>query len=94
MSTIFYGALITPTSLTAYRALPRALLAVSRETGNIEWVEDDVPAGELQDVLARHGLVSEGVDIVELKLGEFLMPGFIDTHIVSRATGCVLWNVC
>ncbi|KAI0723963.1 Metallo-dependent hydrolase [Cerioporus squamosus] len=81
MSTIFYGALITPTSLTAYRALPRALLAVSRETGVIEWVEDDVPAAELQDVLARHGVVSEAVDIVELKLGEFLMPGFIDTHI-------------
>ncbi|RPD66407.1 Metallo-dependent hydrolase [Lentinus tigrinus ALCF2SS1-7] len=81
MSMIFYGALVTPVSLTAYRALPRALLAVSRETGNIEWVEDDVPTGEVQDVLARHGFVSEAVDIVELKLGEFLMPGFIDTHI-------------
>ena len=83
MSTVFYGALITPTSLTAYRALPRALLSVSRETGNIEWIEDDVPAGALQEVLARHGVLSEAVDIVELKHGEFLMPGFIDTHIVS-----------
>ena len=89
MSTIFYGALVTPVSLTAYRALPRALLAVSRETGDIDWVEDDVPAGELQEVLAKHGVVSEGAEIVELKTGEFLMPGFIDTHIVSRASGLV-----
>ncbi|KAI0362415.1 guanine deaminase [Trametes cingulata] len=81
MTTIFYGALVTPTSLTEYRALPHALLAVSRETGDIEWVEDDVPAAQLQDVLARHGVLAEDVDIVELKLGEFLMPGFIDTHI-------------
>ncbi|KAI8989696.1 guanine deaminase [Trametes punicea] len=82
MSTIFYGALITPTSLTEYRALPHALLAVSPETGDIEWVEDDVPSGALQDVLARHGIFAlEDIDLVELKLGEFLMPGFIDTHI-------------
>ena len=83
MSTVFYGALITPTSLTEYRALPHALLSVSRETGNIEWIEHDVPASDVQEVLARHGVVSESVDIVEPKLGEFLMPGFIDTHIVS-----------
>ncbi|TBU65562.1 Metallo-dependent hydrolase [Dichomitus squalens] len=81
MSTIFYGALITPTSLTEYRALPRALLSVSRDTGDIEWIEDDVAASELQDALARHGAVSENVDFVELKLGEFLIPGFVDTHI-------------
>lgn len=85
MSTVFYGALITPTSLTAYRALPHALLSVSRATGNIEWVEDDVSAGDLQDALARHGV--QAVDLVELKPGEFLMPGFVDTHIVSGVAG-------
>ncbi|KAI1794607.1 Metallo-dependent hydrolase [Ganoderma leucocontextum] len=81
MSTVFYGALITPTSLTAYRALPRALLSVSRTTGDIEWIEDDVAAGEILSVLARHGAASESVDILNLKLGEFLIPGFVDTHI-------------
>ncbi|KAI0672953.1 guanine deaminase [Trametes maxima] len=81
MSTVFYGALITPVSLTKHRALPHALLAVSRDTGDIEWIEDDVPATALQETLARHGVVSEDVDLIELKLGEFLMPGFIDTHI-------------
>ncbi|KAI0780664.1 guanine deaminase [Trametes elegans] len=81
MSTIFYGGLISPVSLTEYHALPHALLAVSRATGDIEWIENDVPAGELQDVLARHGATTEDADVVELKLGEFLMPGLIDTHL-------------
>ncbi|KAL1944705.1 hypothetical protein VTO73DRAFT_3135 [Trametes versicolor] len=81
MTTVFYGALITPVSLTEHRTLPHALLAVARDTGDIAWVEDDVHPSALQDALARHGLGAEDVDLVELKLGEFLMPGFIDTHI-------------
>ncbi len=83
MSTIFYGALITPTSLTEYRAHSRALLSISRATGDIEWIEDDVAADEVQSVLARNGAALESVDIVHLKLGEFIIPGFVDTHIVS-----------
>ncbi|KAH9952108.1 Metallo-dependent hydrolase [Amylocystis lapponica] len=79
MATIFYGALISPTSLSTYDALPHALLSVSHDTGEIEWLDEDVPASTVQDALARHGLVSE-VDLVELKPGEFIMPGFIDTH--------------
>ena len=83
MSTIFYGALVTPLSLTSYAARPHALIAVSRISGEIEWIERDVRAAELQDVLARHGIESE-TDLVKLKIGEFLMPGFIDTHTVSH----------
>ncbi|OCH93398.1 guanine deaminase [Obba rivulosa] len=77
-STVFYGALISPTSLTTYLALPHALISVS-PAGEIEWLEHDVPASQLQDVLARHGLLSD-IEIVELRKGEFLIPGFIDTH--------------
>lgn len=83
MLTIFYGALITPLSLTSYAALPYALVAVSRISGEIEWIEQDVPANELQHVLTRHGILSE-ISLIELKTGEFLMPGFIDTHTVSH----------
>ncbi|KAL6305304.1 Metallo-dependent hydrolase [Sparassis latifolia] len=79
MSRLYYGALVSPISLTEYAALPHALLAVSHATGEIEWVEEDVAAGVLQDVLAKHGYVDD-VDLVELKVGEFLIPGFIDTH--------------
>ncbi|KAH9857128.1 guanine deaminase [Lenzites betulinus] len=81
MTTVFYGALITPVSLREYRALPHALLAVSHDTGDIAWIEDEVHPSGLQDVLARHGLGADDVDLIELKLGEFLLPGFIDTHI-------------
>ncbi|KZT71294.1 Metallo-dependent hydrolase [Daedalea quercina L-15889] len=79
MPQLFYGALVTPVSRREYLALPRALLCVS-DTGDIAWVAHDVPPSELQDQLARHGLTGEDLDLIELKLGEFLMPGFIDTH--------------
>lgn len=90
MPRLFYGALITPDALTKYRALPHALLCVA-DDGEIAWREDDVPAGALQDVLAKHGMgdVSDpDVDFVELRLGEFLMPGFVDTHTVSCMLVC------
>ena len=80
---LFYGAVVTPTSLTLYAALPHALLCVSSKTGKIEWIEDHVPPYELQNTLAKHGLV-DAQNITELKSGEFLMPGFIDTHTVSH----------
>lgn len=76
---IFYGAVINPTSLTAYSAFPRSLLAVG-PTGNIEWIIEEVPPHQLQDELAQRGCLSE--HLVELKDGEFLIPGFIDTHTV------------
>lgn len=89
MSTIFYGALVTPKSLTAYDALPHAVLCVSGSTGHIDWIEPDVPASSLLNVLAKHGLLDlTGVDIIELKPGEFLLPGFIDTHTVRTAREC------
>lgn len=83
MSTIFYGALISPNSLTSYAALPHAVLSVSKATGVIDWLEEDVPASSLQDVLAKHGILDlSEVELVGLKEGEFLMPGLIDTHTV------------
>lgn len=76
---IFYGAVINPTSLTAYSTFPRSLIAVG-PTGNIEWITEEVLPHQLQDELARRGCLSE--DLVELKDGDFLIPGFIDTHTV------------
>ncbi|KAH6894984.1 guanine deaminase [Coprinopsis sp. MPI-PUGE-AT-0042] len=76
-TTVFYGAIVSPQSLTDYAALPRCLLAVGA-SGNIEWVVDEVAPHELQDTLAQKGCLD--TDIVELKEGEFLLPGFVDTH--------------
>lgn len=91
MSTVFYGGIVSPTTLTSYSAFPHGLLSVSRSTGVIEWIEEDVPESELQLVLAKHGYSSLGdytndIDIIELKHGEFLMPGFVDTHTVRKPT--------
>ncbi|KAI0743221.1 hypothetical protein BC629DRAFT_1614433 [Irpex lacteus] len=78
MSTIFYGALINPVSHTSYDALPRAMLCVSRQTGNIDWVEHDVRE-LVPNVLAKHGIVATfpGIEFIELKDGEFLMPDWL-----------------
>jgi hypothetical protein len=80
--TIFYGAVINPVSLTKLQALPRCLLAVSA-SGSIDWVVEDVESTQLQEILAQKGLINSDIDIIELKTGQFLLPGFIDTHIVS-----------
>ncbi|KDR73640.1 hypothetical protein GALMADRAFT_100454 [Galerina marginata CBS 339.88] len=76
-ASIYYGAIVNPISLTSYSASPRCLLAVNA-AGNIDWVVDDVEPHELQETLAAKGYVD--VDVVALKDGEFLIPGFIDTH--------------
>lgn len=80
-ATVFYGPVINPISLTTYSAYPRCLLAVNK-SGNIDWVVDDVEPSVLQEVLASKGYIDAAQVLVELKEGEFLMPGFIDTHTV------------
>ncbi|EKM55167.1 uncharacterized protein PHACADRAFT_255596 [Phanerochaete carnosa HHB-10118-sp] len=81
MYTLFYGALITPKSLTEYTAAPQALVCVSKVSGNIDWIELDVPSHKFEDTLASYGLVNlRDFEFIELKHGEFIMPGFIDTH--------------
>lgn len=78
-SSIFYGAIITPVTLETYSALPRALLSVD-SSGVIDWVVEDVEPHELQNELARKGQIDS--DVFEISEGEFLIPGFIDTHTV------------
>ena len=80
-TTIFYGAVINPLSLTSYSAFPRCLIAVDG-SGNIVWIVDDVEPHALQEVLAAKGHVD--TDVLALRDGEFIMPGFIDTHTVGH----------
>ena len=79
--TAFYGSLVDPVSLDVYHVHPRALILVN-EAGNIDWVVKDVDSSMIQDVLAERGLVDVSLTVVELKRGEFLLPGFVDTHTV------------
>jgi len=77
--TIFYGPLVDPKSLSSFQALPRCLLAIGA-SGHIDWIEEDVHESALQNVLAQHA--SLDVRLVNLRHGEFILPGFVDTHTV------------
>ena len=77
--TIFYGPVINPVSLTSYSILPQCLLVVD-PFGKIDFIMGYLEAHKLQETLASKG--HSDVDVTILKDGEFLMPGFIDTHTV------------
>ena len=78
---IFYGPVINPVSLTCFHTLPNCLLSID-PSGKIEWMIDNVDKDQLQSTLASKALGD--VNITHLKDGEFLIPGFIDTHTVIR----------
>ena len=85
-ATVFYGPIISSDTISFYTASPRALVAVNSR-GFIEWIEHDVQASQVQRVLKHKinelGLGMVQVVLLELEEGEFLMPGFVDTHTVS-----------
>ncbi|CUA76170.1 guanine deaminase [Rhizoctonia solani] len=77
---LFHGAVITPVSVHKAEFWPSALLYVNPR-GIIEWIVSDVESSKIQSVALEKGLVlDETVDVYELRHGEWLMPGFIDTH--------------
>ena len=79
--TVFYGPVINPISLTSYSTLPHCLLSID-PYGKIEWMIDNVDKHQLQETLASKKC--SNANIIYLKDKEFLMPGFIDTHTVTR----------
>ena len=90
---VFYGPIINPATLTDYAIFPRALLAVD-SSGNIAWVEQDVDSCDVQHIVDQR--VSElkaslgshlCVIVTELRDGEFILPGFVDTHTVLLSWG-------
>ncbi|CAE6472336.1 unnamed protein product [Rhizoctonia solani] len=84
---LFYGAVITPVSVHKAEFWPNALLHVNPR-GTIEWVVSDVESSQIQSVALEKGLVvDDSVDVYELRHGEWLMPGFIDTHTASPDAG-------
>ncbi|GJJ13807.1 hypothetical protein Clacol_008064 [Clathrus columnatus] len=78
MVLVIYGSLITPQDPYVASYLPQALLYI--ENGIIQWMEEQVEPHELSSVMSAHGLEEEDIDIIRLQRGQFLMPGFIDTH--------------
>jgi len=80
--TVYIGSYVHSLQLTQLEHVERAIICVDGN-GIIEWIENIAPE-ELQDVLAKYGLESDNVEVVELSPDEFLCPGLIDTHTVSR----------
>jgi guanine deaminase len=80
---IFYGPVINPVSLTSFNTLPHCLLSID-PSGKIEWMIDNVDKHQIQETLASKAAALSNVNIIHLKDGEFLIPGFIDTHTVTN----------
>lgn len=83
--TILYGAVITPVDSRTWKALPMCLMEIG-STGNIDWMLDCVKENQLEEALSQKGLATS--QVVYLKDGEFIIPGFIDTHTVCA---CILF---
>ncbi len=79
--TIFYGAVVTSVDAKTWKAMPRCLLAVG-STGNIDWLIEHVDNAKLTEALKQKGL-PQHADLVTLQEGEFIIPGFVDTHTVG-----------
>ncbi|KAJ3786829.1 Metallo-dependent hydrolase [Lentinula aff. detonsa] len=77
--TVYYGSLINPTTLTSYETITGCLIAVNAH-GNIDWIIHDVKDSSIQETLLQKGLFDADVTIVPLQEGQFIMPGFVDTH--------------
>jgi guanine deaminase len=80
LPTVYHGAVINPKTLTSYDALPNCLIAVS-SIGDIDWIVDDVVDSMVQEIMSQKGCLE--AEVISLKQGEFIIPGFIDTHTVS-----------
>lgn len=84
VSVAYYGAVINPQERNpkepiSYDAWPRCLLVVS-EDGRIVRVFPHVSESDILGTLEREG--HRGCSVVKLSHGEFIMPGFVDTHTV------------
>ncbi|KAH7889632.1 hypothetical protein F5I97DRAFT_1934499 [Phlebopus sp. FC_14] len=80
MTTVYYGPVINPQTLTSYLALQRCLIVVGPD-GNIAWIDEGVDRAALPETMSKHGFASSDYALVDLQPGEFILPGFIDTHI-------------
>ncbi|KAF5391284.1 hypothetical protein D9757_001998 [Collybiopsis confluens] len=76
-TTVYHGSLINPATPTAYEARQRSLLAVNSQ-GIIDWVVHNVESSLVQQTLLQRGCLD--AQVVDLLDGQFLMPGFVDTH--------------
>ncbi|KAI1077741.1 guanine deaminase [Whalleya microplaca] len=77
-SHIFHGTFVHSLNASKLEIIENGILLV----GTVGEILDLRERGNLSEYLSENGFVDEGVqvEIHELKKGEFLIPGFVDTH--------------
>ena len=79
----FYGTLIHAISVQDVEVIAKGLLVVGKE-GKVALLEKDVEEDRIDSILAKHKF--SAVSVKKFKKGEFLIPGFIDTHSELQAS--------
>lgn len=75
----FHGTIIHCLSSSDLEIVENGLLVVGTN-GKIDFMKKNVAESEIEDLLSNYGLSKESPTAKFLKHGEFLIPGFIDTH--------------
>lgn len=75
----FHGTAIHSRSLTELEILEKCLILVD-ESGTIQALERNVEDSQIYGILADHGYAPEVFPVKRLRRGQFLCPGFVDTH--------------
>ena len=81
MPLLISGALVSPVDRRSYKAFTNALLYVG-EDGVIKAIKQIEPVGADVDAFLNEVGHSGELERLDLARGEFLIPGFIDTHTV------------
>ncbi|KAG2416880.1 hypothetical protein HFD88_008097 [Aspergillus terreus] len=76
----FYGTLIHSLNPSTIEYLPNTLIIIDQH-GKIEGLHPQIPASSIQSLLATHNHTTTSCPTTILSPAEFLIPGFIDTHI-------------
>ena len=75
----FHGTVIHSRSLTEIEVLENCFLLVDK-AGKIQALQADVHLDQINGIISDHGYAPDVFPIKRLQHGQFLCPGFVDTH--------------
>jgi cytosine/adenosine deaminase-related metal-dependent hydrolase len=78
LAKLFYGTVIQPIRLNQLTVARHTVIGVNYE-GKIVLVKQNVPIHQFKRITSEYNIEQ----IIHLHDHQFLLPGFIDTHIVS-----------
>lgn len=83
MPLLIFGSLLSPINLTSYKTVTHARVLID-DQGIIEYIENYDPAISVEEAaqsfIDQNNLPS--FEVICLRKGQFIIPGFIDTHAV------------